>query len=75
MDIALRNWRPYNESTTKQNICFFVIYHEEVRKMQIIIKDLVSLTPTKTLLSDHASLTSYNLSKTSGPGIRTAKNK
>ncbi len=43
--------------------------------MQIIIKDLVSLTPTKALLSDPASLTSYNLSKTSGPGIRTAKNK
>ena len=41
--------------------------------MQIIIKDLVLLTLTKTLLSDPASLTSYNLSKTSGPGIRIVK--
>ena len=53
--------------------CFIVINHEEVRKMQIIIKDLVSLTPTKTLLSDQAVLTSSILSKTSGPGIRDRK--
>ena len=41
--------------------------------MQINIKDLVLLTLTMSLLSDPASLTSSNLSKTSGPGILDRK--
>lgn len=41
--------------------------------MQINIKALVLLTLAKTLLSDQAVLTSSNLSKTSGPGIRVRK--
>ena len=69
MDIALRNRRPYNETTSKTEQTFWLSrFAKEVREMQKIIESLTVLTPVKVLLSDHAALTSSNEVETSGPG-------